>query len=53
MEAPVPELGVDLEEEHAGVAEHEAGDLGTADRAAEVEIVGRGVVRHFWPGAKS
>ena len=41
------ELRIELEEEHPGVAEHEAGGLHAPDRAAEVQIMRRGVVLHL------
>jgi hypothetical protein len=41
------ELWVQLEEEHPGVGEHEAGRLHAPDRAAEVKVVGGGVVLHL------
>jgi hypothetical protein len=45
LEATEP--GVELEEEQAGVGEHEAGRLHAPHPAAEVQVVRRGVVLHF------
>jgi hypothetical protein len=41
------EARIELKEEHPGVGEHQAGGLHAPDRAAEVQVMRRGVVLHL------